>query len=251
MMRGLFPLTWLEIKIFLREPLGAIGTLAVPVLVFLVIGRSMNRGTGVPATPAGVNFMASGLPVLVSVFMAISAVISLVTIISIYREEGGILKRLRATPLRPYTILSAHVIVKLLFTTLTLVLMILAGRRFYPVAMQGPVISFAIALLVSTLSVLSIGFVIASLVRTARFAQPVAALIFYPMTGLSGVCVPVEAMPWGLQVIAKLLPMTYIVSLLGGIWIGEPWSAHLVDLGALAIAAVVCTALSARVFRWE
>jgi ABC-2 type transport system permease protein len=52
-------------------------------------------------------------------------------------------------------------------------------------------------------------------------------------------------------VIAKLLPLTYIVSLLGGIWIGEPWSAHLVDLGALAIAAVVCTALSARVFRWE
>jgi ABC-2 type transport system permease protein len=65
--------------------------------------------------------------------MAISAVISLVTIISIYRE-GGILKRLRATPLRPHTILSAHVLVKLLFTALTLTLMMLAGRRFYPVA---------------------------------------------------------------------------------------------------------------------
>ena len=66
-----------------------------------------------------------------AVFMAISAVISLVTIISIYRE-GGILKRLRATPLRPHTILSAHVLVKLLFTAMTLTLMILAGRRFYP-----------------------------------------------------------------------------------------------------------------------
>ena len=250
MMRGLLQLTWLEIKIFLREPLGAIGTLALPVLVFLVIGRSMNRGSGVPRTPEGLAFLQSGLPVLVSVFMAISAVISLVTIISIYRE-GGILKRLRATPLRPYTILSAHVIVKLLFTTLTLVLMILLGRRFYPVAMKGPVTSFAIALLVSTLSILSIGFVIASLVRTARFAQPVGALIFYPMIGLSGLFVPVEAMPWGLQMIAKLLPMTYIVSLLSGIWIGEPWSAHLVDLAAMAIVAVVCTALSARVFRWE
>ena len=56
---------------------------------------------------------------------------SLVTIISIYRE-GGILKRLRATPLRPHTILSAHVLVKLLFTAITLTLMMLAGRRFYP-----------------------------------------------------------------------------------------------------------------------
>ncbi len=249
-MRGFLQLTWLEIKIFLREPLGAIGTMAVPVLVFLFVGRSMNRGTGVPETPEDVNFLASGLPVLVSVFMAISAVISLVTIVSIYRE-GGILKRLRATPLRPYTILSAHVVVKLLFTAMTLLLMILAGRRFYPVGMTGPVISFAIALLVSTLSVLSIGFVIASLVPTARFAQPVGALVFYPMIGLSGLFVPVEALPGGLQMVARLLPMTYIVSLLTGIWNGAPWSAHLGDLAALALFGVVCAAISARVFRWE
>ena len=250
MMRGLFQLTWLEIKIFLREPLGAIGTIAVPVALFLIVGRAMNRGTAAPATPNGVNFMQSGLPVLVSVFMAISAVISLVTIISIYRE-GGILKRLRATPLRPYTILSAHVLAKLLFTAVTLTLMIAAGRRFYPAGLQAPVISFALALLLSTLAILSIGFVIASLVPTARFAQPASALIFYPMIGLSGLFVPVDALPSGLQWLAKLLPMTYIVSLLSGIWNGAPWSAHLGDLAALAIFGAVCAALSARVFRWE
>jgi ABC-2 type transport system permease protein len=248
MMRGLFQLTWLEIKIFLREPLGAIGTIAVPVALFLIVGRSMNRGAA--QRPEAFQFLQGGLPVMVSVFMAISAVISLVTIISIYRE-GGILKRLRATPLRPHTILSAHVLSKLLFTAITLSLMILAGRRFYPAGLQAPVISFALALLLSTLSILSIGFIIASVVRTARFAQPVSALIFYPMIGLSGLFVPIEALPSGLQWLAKMLPMTYIVSLLGGIWNGEPWSAHLGDLAALAIAGAVCTAVSARVFRWE
>src|SRR5436190_11271375 len=165
MMRGLFQLTWLEIKIFLREPLGAIGTLFVPVALFLLVGRAMNRGTGAPRTPYGLEFMQTGLPVMVSVFMAISAVISLITIISIYRE-GGILKRLRATPLRPYTILSAHVLSKLLFTAVTLALMVMAGRRFYPAGLQAPLISFAFALLVSTLSILSVGFVVASLVPT-------------------------------------------------------------------------------------
>lgn len=250
MMRGLFQLTWLEIKIFLREPLGAIGTLFVPVAVFLVVGRAMNRGTGTPRTPGGLEFMQTGLPVMVSVFMAISAVISLVTIISIYRE-GGILKRLRATPLRPYTILSAHVLAKLLFTAVTLTMMILAGRRFYPAGLQAPVISFAFALLLSTLAILSIGFVIASVVRTARFAQPVSAIVFYPMLGLSGLFVPVEALPAGLQWVAKLLPMTYVVSLLSGIWTGESWFAHLGDLAALAIFGAIFVALSARVFRWE
>ncbi len=249
-MRGLFQLTWLEIKIFIREPLGAIGTLFVPVAVFLVVGRAMNRGTGMPRTPGGLEFMQTGLPVMVSVFMAISAVISLVTIISIYRE-GGILKRLRATPLRPYTILSAHVLAKLLFTAVTLTLMILAGRRFYPAGLQAPVISFAFALLLSTLAILSIGFVIASVVRTARFAQPVSAIMFYPMLGLSGLFVPVEALPSGLQWVAKLLPMTYVVSLLSGIWTGESWFAHLGDLAALAMFGAIFVAISARVFRWE
>ena len=39
MLRGLWGLTWLEIKIFVREPLGLIGTVGVPVLMFVVLGR--------------------------------------------------------------------------------------------------------------------------------------------------------------------------------------------------------------------
>jgi len=38
-MHGLWKLTWLEIKIFLREPLGAFGSILFPVLVFVVLGR--------------------------------------------------------------------------------------------------------------------------------------------------------------------------------------------------------------------
>ena len=45
MLRGLWKLTWIEIKIFLREPLGAIGSIAIPVLVFLVAGRMVGRRT--------------------------------------------------------------------------------------------------------------------------------------------------------------------------------------------------------------
>jgi ABC-2 type transport system permease protein len=249
-MRGLFQLTWLEIKIFLREPLGAMGTLLMPVAVFLLMGRVMRPGAGAPRTANNLEFMRIDLPVMAALFMAISAVVSLVTIISIYRE-GGILKRLRATPLRPATILSAHVLVKLLFTMATLVLMMLAGRRYYPVGMQVPMLSFALALLFSTLSILSIGFVIASVVRTARFAQPVGAVLFYPMIALSGLFVPIEVFPSGVQWVARFLPLTYVVSLLRGIWTGETWVAHLGDVAALIVTCVVFTALSSRVFRWE
>ncbi|MGC1684017.1 MAG: hypothetical protein WA734_00205, partial [Candidatus Acidiferrales bacterium] len=148
MLRGLWKLTWIETKVFLREPMGAFGTIFIPVLVFLGVGRILSRGRA-PSALAASSFIGVGLPVLASVLIAVNAVLSLVTIISIYRE-GGILKRLRATPLRPQTILTAHVIVKLLLTAATLTLMVLAGKRYYPVGVHAPLFSFTIALLIST-----------------------------------------------------------------------------------------------------
>ena len=249
MLRGLWKLTWIEIKIFLREPLGAIGTIGIPVLVFLVAGRMVGGRTEL-TSPAASSFIGVGLPVLASVLILIGAVLSLVTIISIYRE-GGILKRLRATPLRPQTILTAHVMVKLLLSTATLVLMVAAGKRYYPVGIHPPLLRFTMALLISTCSILSIGFLIASIVPTARFAQPIGAVIMYPMMAVSGLFGPVESLPLAVRAVAKVLPLTYAVSLLEGIWKGDAWWAHARDLTALAVAFMVCTVLSAKVFRWE
>ncbi len=249
MLHGLWKLTWLEIKIFLREPLGAFGSIILPVLVFVVMGHFMGGGLPPRANPAA-EFVRVGLPVFVAVLIALSAVLSLVTIISIYRE-GGILKRLRATPLRPQTILTAHVLVKLVLTVVTLALTLLAGKRYYPVNMEVPIFGFTMALLISTWSILSIGFLIASIVPTARFAQPIGAAILYPMLALCGLFVPLQSLPPALQTFARVLPLTYAVSLLQGIWKGEAWSAHMGDVTALVVVFVICTALSAKVFRWE
>jgi len=247
-MNGLWPLTWLEIKIFVREPLGLFGTVGVPVLVFLGLGRLMS-GAAAPASPEEA-FLRAGLPVFAAILMAISAVVSLVTVIAIYRE-GGILKRLRATPLRPATILVAHVLVKLLFAALTLAILIAAGRRFYAPESPMQVIRFTAALLFTTCSLLSVGFLIASVVPTARFAQPLASVVFYPMIALSGLFYPLSLLPPWLEAVARVLPLTYAVSLLQGVWRGDPLSVHLWDLAAIALVFLACTALSARVFRWE
>jgi ABC-2 type transport system permease protein len=247
--RGLIRLTWLEVKIFVREPLGVIGTVLVPALTFVVVGRIVGppMRRGVRTLPPIVSV---DLPILTAMLIAISAVLSLVAVIAIYRE-GGILKRLRATPLRPYTILSAHVIVKLLLTGVTLLIAVLIGARRYPIAIDSRFLSFTVALLLSTLGFLSIGFIIASLVPTARFAQPVGSLILYPMLGLSGLFIPVDQLPPTLRTLAGALPVTYAVSLLKGIWHGDGWWAHRLDIAILALMFLVCAAISARVFRWD
>jgi ABC-2 type transport system permease protein len=95
------------------------------------------------------------------------------------------------------------------------------------------------------------GFVIASVVPTARFAQPIATFILYPMIAMSGLFVPIDALPAGVRIAARAMPFTYAVSLLRGAWLREPWSAHAGDIGALLLTFAICTALSARIFRWE
>ena len=133
MLRGLLRLTWIEIKVFMREPLGAIGSIVMPVVLYILFAR-LGRSLSPQGRTAATGFFRVNVPVIVAILIAINTVLSLIAIISIYRD-GGILKRLRATPLRPWTILTAHVLVKLVLTTITLALM----RNFwiFPVTVIG------------------------------------------------------------------------------------------------------------------
>lgn len=246
-LRGFWKLTWLEAKIFVREPMGFVGTLVMPLLVFIVLGRAFGAAKPLATPAVDVPF---NVAVLAAVLIAISAVQSLVAIISIYRE-GGILKRLRSTPLSPVTIMGAQVVVKLVFTVASLTLLMLAGRRLFPGVLRVNVFSFTAAVLLSTFSILSLGFVIASLVPTARFAQPISAAVLYPMLALSGLFFPVDRFPRALRALADVLPTTHAVALLQGVWDGSGWGAHWVNVAALLVLFAAYTALSTRVFRWE
>jgi len=117
--------------------------------------------------------------------------------------------------------------------------------------MQVNVFSFTVAVLLSTLSILSLGFVIASVVPTARFAGLVSGATLYPMLALSGLFFPVDRLPRALKALAYLLPTTHAVALLDGVWDGSGWGAHWVDVAALLVLFAAYTALSTKVFRWE
>ena len=247
-MRGLLKLTWLEIRIFVREPLGFVAAVGIPLAMFLMVGLSVSPGADHSARAT--QFLAQDLPLFVSIFISINAALSLVAVISIYRE-GGILKRLRATPLRPAVILAAHVLAKLVFTGISLLLVVLAGRRFYPVPLHAHVVGFALAVGVTTVAILCMGFIVASIVGTARFAQLIGSAIFYPMLAVSGMFVPLSSMPRPLALLGGVLPMSHAVALLRGAWVGASWLVLLPHLGALALTIAICLALTARVFRWE
>jgi ABC-2 type transport system permease protein len=71
------------------------------------------------------------------------------------------------------------------------------------------------------------------------------------MLAFSGLFVPVAALPPVLRAVASVLPLTYAVNLLEGIWNGDGWLPHMGDVAALTVLFLIFTAISAKVFRWE
>ena len=107
-------------------------------------------------------------------------------------------------------------------------------------------LSFAAALLLSTLSILSLGFVLASIVPTARFAQPISTAVLYSMLALSGLFFPLDRLPAAVHLVALALPTTHAVALMLGIWDGSGWGAHWMNVVALVTIFAVFTALSTK-----
>jgi ABC-2 type transport system permease protein len=247
-MRGFWKLTLMETKLFLREPMAAFFTLAFPLMMLFLFGSIY----GNKPTPffGGYGSVDVSVPAYTAVIIATSGLLFLTIAMASYREHG-ILRRLKATPLRPQAILGAQVIVIFLMTTMGMALLVIAAKIVYGLRFAGDPLSVLAAFVLSCLSFFALGFVLAGLLPTARTAQIVAMVLFYPMIFLSGATLPREILPESIQKFAQVLPLTHVVTLLRGLWMGEPWGDHLGEVGILSALLIIGILISARTFRWE
>jgi len=93
--------------------------------------------------------------------------------------------------------------------------------------------------------------VLAGIVPTTRTALATVMALFYPMIFLSGATIPREDLPETIRRASQFFPLTHVVNLLRGIWIGDPWGHHLLEVGVLVGMIVVGVAITAKTFRWE
>lgn len=247
-MNGLWKLTFIEMKLFLREPAAAFFTLVFPLMVLLIFGSIY----GNEPTPffGGYGSVDVSVPAYTGMIIGSSGLIGLTIVMSMYRERG-ILRRLNATPVRPQIVLGANVIVSFLMTALGMALLIVVGKLIFGLRFAGNLMSVTAGFTLSSLSFFALGFVLAGLLPTARTAQVVGMMLFYPMLFLSGAAVPLEVLPEKVRQYTSFLPLTQVVKLLRGLWIGESWGQHWTEAGVLAAMLVIGVVVSAKTFRWE
>jgi ABC-2 type transport system permease protein len=248
-MKSLLKMTWVEAKLFLREPASAFFTLIFPLVMLLIFGTIYGTKP-VPGTDSNEAAIGTLIPAFTAMVIGMVGLMPVTITMATYRENG-ILRRLRTTPVNPLIIMAAQVIVVFIMTALGVLLLLIAGRLIYHVRFTGNALSLAGGFTFCSLSFFGIGFILAGSMPTARTAQIVAMVLLYPMLILSGAGWPRELMPATILKISSFLPLTYVVNLLRGVWFGESWGLHLVDISVLAVMLVAGVLISVRIFRWE
>jgi ABC-2 type transport system permease protein len=247
-MKGLLKMTWMEAKLFLREPMSAFFTLVFPLMYLLLFGAI----SGNEPTPqfGGQRTIDASIPGLTAMIICIAGLMSTTMTMSTYREKG-VLRRLRTSPVSPLVVLVAQVIVVFAMTGLGMLLLVAAGKLVYHMRFEGNPFSVLAGFVLSSLSFFGIGFIVAGTMPTVRSAWVVGMVLLYPMLLLSGAFFTVELLPVAVQKVSAFMPLTYVVNLLRGLWVGEPWGKHLLDVGVLAGMLLVGIVVSVKTFRWE
>jgi ABC-2 type transport system permease protein len=245
-MRALSKLTWVELKLYLREPVGTFFTLVFPLLLLFLFGSIY--GNEPSDFLGGRGSVDNSVPGYLAIIIGAIGMQGIPINLASYREQG-ILRRYRATPLRPLVVLGAQVIVSSIIALIGIALLYIAGRAVYDLAIPSSLSGVALAVALSALSFFAIGFVLASVLPTARTAQAVGLAVYMPMMFISGAGLPRQMLPEGLVKFSNFLPLTHVVTLIQDLWMGDSW--NLVSLAALAGTLVVGVVVAVFTFRWE
>ncbi len=239
-MRALRKLTWVELKLFTREPFSLIFTLAFPIVLLVVlIGSFKPNDPGFGGHQPANYYLATYIGVVIGAIGLIALPVHLAT----YRERG-VLRRFQASGVPSWVVIGSHLVTGLVMAAISSIVLVVAAATIFGAALpraSGPV---AGAFVLATLTFQSIGFFIGSLIRTARAAQAVGMLLFFPMWLLCGAGPPPGVMSAGMRHLSDVLPLTFAVRAIQQPWLGA--APRLLDLLLLTGILAAAGTLSAR-----
>jgi ABC-2 type transport system permease protein len=244
-MKTLAKLLWVEAKLFAREPIAMVFAFAFPLVVLLVLagvfGSKPNADFG---GAAGIDYYVPGY---LAVVIASVGLIGLPVHLASLRERG-VLRRLRASSVSMTSVLAAQTAVHLAMAALGGAVLLAAASLVYDVHAPASVAGVALGFGVGALSFVALGLLLGSLAPTARAAQAVGLVLFFPMWLLSGAGPPRGVMTEAMRQLSDVLPLTRVVTAIQQPWLGTGSNLpELVALSGLFAVAVVLTAWTSSV----
>jgi ABC-2 type transport system permease protein len=230
-----------ELRLIMRDPLVLTFVFAFPIVTMLIIGGAF--GTSPDPAFGGVNpahwYVASYLTVVIAAMGLVMLPVHLAS----YRERG-VLRRFAAAGFPRWSFAIAELIIGLVTTTVACGLLLVVAVPVYGIPAVHDWWRVAAALPLGAVAFVSLGVLLGSLLPSARSAQAVGLLLFFPSFLLGAGGPPPDVMGSAVRTVAGPLPLTLLTNAVREPWLGLGPATG--SLAAVAALALVFTVLAAR-----
>jgi len=190
-------------------------------------------------------------PGILAMNMMFSALWGVGYIIVRYRKNG-VLKRLKATPLTAFEYLTAQALSRIFLLMFTLVIVWVGSDLLFSFHVAGSYINLFIVFFFGSLSLTSIGLLLAARGISEEFTSGALNFIAWPMMFLSEVWFSLEGAPQWVKTFSQFLPLTHLLQaarkvMNDGATLVEVSSECLIMLGI----SLFCLILGAVLFSWN
>jgi len=222
------------------QPLNATNSLAV-VKPYTVQTQGVVSGN-----PSYFDFIAPGI-------MAMTVMMSVMTGLPVaisQEKEIGTMDGMMVAPINRLSILLGKTAAQTARGLIQGLIILALAIGIFGVAIQGNIILVFALLLLGVFSFVGLGIVITSFTKDQETAQMLMMTLMFPMMFLSGVFFPIQQMPWYMQDISKVLPLTYAADALRKVMVlGAGIPQISTELIILIAFGIVMIAIALPVFR--
>jgi ABC-2 type transport system permease protein len=127
----------------------------------------------------------------------------------VYERERGTLKRIRASPIHPLSMLLGKTVAALLQTAITILIIAVLGAFVLNPNVNWNISALLPILFLGSMNGIAIGLLISCIGRSPQEASGAATTIGIVLQWFTGMYFPLEYLPEYLQQVGKIVPMTY------------------------------------------
>ena len=178
-----------------------------------------------------------GMTIMMSCMMGMGATIA-------GERETGELARLFMTPTSVSTVIGGKIAAKLLIELVRALILIFMAVLLFNVSIKGGFLQTFIVLVIGALCFVGFGIMLSARTQTQEDYAQISLPFSMPMMFVSGVFYPIETMPWILQKLAYIFPLTYLNDAMRGIMLkgqtlGDVWLDLVVLLGFTVLFFII------------
>ncbi len=237
-------------KVFWRNPASVFFTVLLP-LIFLFIFATIFGNEEIEAR--GVKTTTYYVPAIIALAVISATTVSLAINLTEDRE-GGLLKRVRGTPLPPAAFVGGRVGNSLVVSVAMVALVAALGKLIYGVSLPDRTIpAVIVTLAVGASAFCCLGFAMTAFIPSEDAAPAITNAIMLPLYFISGVFIPDSEIPSGVLDVADVFPVRHFFEAFFTAWDPNTTGAGF-EVGHLAIVAgwgLAGLALALLAFRWE